>query len=153
MCVTSSCARGFAAVSFQLVAAHLCPCSSALCASSLASVPVTYTARGLWCFLILCRGKRPRLPPVPMNIVHQSFHRRHHQQRAGVQLCLPSPIIPSPCSHSHFLCVLCKTAATDVNVHVLGVCVHLKDLEIAYAIAMFTASWYFAIFISRLSNV
>ena len=31
-----------------------CPFSSALCASSLASVPVTYTARGLWCFLFLC---------------------------------------------------------------------------------------------------
>ena len=33
---------------------HLFPRSSALCASSLASVPVTYTARGLWCLLCLC---------------------------------------------------------------------------------------------------
>ena len=48
------------------------------------------------------------------------FHRRRHQQRARIQVCFPSPI---------FLCVLWKTAATVVNMNVLGVCVPPKGLD------------------------
>ena len=43
--------------------------------------------------------------------------------------------------------VLYKTAATVVNMHDRGVCAPPKGAEIAHAIAMFTASWYFAFFL------
>ena len=77
-------------------------------------------------------------------ITHQRVHRRHHQLRVKVQVYLPSLILPSPCSLPTF-CVFCARPATDVNMHVLGVCILPKGLEIASAIAMSTASWYFLV--------
>ena len=58
-------------------------------------------------------------------------------------------------STSHFpsfhLLVHVHNPAPVVNMHDLGVCIHPKGLEIAYAIAMFTASWYVAILYSLVS--
>ena len=47
---------------------------------------------------------------------------------------------------SHFLCVLCRSLATDVNMHDLGVCSPPIGRTIASRIAQLTTSWYFLIF-------
>ena len=43
-----------------------------------------------------------KIPRLPMNIIHQNLHRRHHQQRARIQVNRPSPILSSPCSCPSF---------------------------------------------------
>ena len=78
----------------------------------------------------LLSGKRPRLPKVPMNIIHQSFHRLHHQRRARIQVHLPSfqLLVHVPTS---IWCLVHNPSATVDNMHDLGVCIHPKGLKIA----------------------
>ena len=60
---------------------------------------------------------------------------------------------PNSLFMSQLLFVLHKTPATVVKMHDLGLCSPLKGLEIAYAIALFTVSWYFAIFLPCCADV
>ena len=48
--------------------------------------------------------------------------------------------------NSHFLCVRCRTLATDVNMHDKGVCSPPNGRTEASMIALLTTSWYFWIF-------
>ena len=83
------------------------------------------------------RRKRPR-PAVPMNIIHQGIHRRQHQHRVRVQVYLPSPILPTPCSLALSVCLV-QDRGHRCH-HARSRCVHSpKGLEIASAIVIFAA--------------
>ena len=83
---------------------------------------------------------------TPSGHNHQNLHGCYYHLRVKVQVSVPSPIPPSPCSLSIPCVFYTKTGATDAKMHVLGVCTPSKGLEIASAIAVSTASWYFVVF-------
>ena len=76
----------------------------------------TRWTRGAWS----PSGKRHRLPVSPN---HSSEYSSTSSAAQSKSSGLPPTSHPSISLFTlHFLCVLCKIVATDVNMHVLGVC-------------------------------
>ena len=61
----------------------------------------------------------------------------HNAKRSSEHISLFTP---------YLLCVVCRTLATDVNMHDLGVCSPPNGRTVASTKAMMTTSWYLLIF-------
>ena len=90
------------------------------------------------------------LSGIPEDIIHQNLLCHHHRQKGGAQVSLPFPNLSSPSPHPNFYLAICtEPAATDLNMHVRGVCEPPKGKVIVSVTAMFTTSSYFTIVMPR----